>query len=95
MKSLQEKIEEIRRKPEHIRLRYAIVCVAAAMVLIIAVWLLSVKQHFSGMSRPEVLDQAGENFQNWGQDVENSFKSLEEGVNEGLRKSEEVTEGSE
>jgi hypothetical protein len=41
--SLQEKIEVMRREPEHVRMRYVIVCVSVTMILIFGVWLLAVE----------------------------------------------------
>jgi hypothetical protein len=80
MKSLQEKIEEIRQKPEHIRFRYVMVLVSVTMVVMVMIWLLSVQRNFSEMSQPSVLNDAQKDLQMWGQDVENSLKSLEEGA---------------
>lgn len=39
---LQDKIEEIRRKPEHIRIRYVWACVSVSMVFVIAIWIISI-----------------------------------------------------
>lgn len=41
--SLQNKIEEIRKKPEHIRLRYVWAMVAISMFFIIIIWFFSLK----------------------------------------------------
>lgn len=41
MFNISKKIEEIRRKPEHIRLRYAWLCVGVSMVFILIVWFFS------------------------------------------------------
>lgn len=41
--SLQKKIEAMRRKPEHVRARYVIVCVSLSMVLIFGIWLLAMQ----------------------------------------------------
>lgn len=41
--SLQKKIEAIRREPEHVRRRYAVICVSFSMLLIFGIWLLSVE----------------------------------------------------
>ena len=43
-------IESVRQKPEPIRRRYAIVCVAISMALVIGVWLLSVGESFRNIS---------------------------------------------
>lgn len=42
--SLQEKIEAMRREPEHIRTRYVIVCVSCSMILIVGIWLLAMQE---------------------------------------------------
>jgi len=39
--NLYEKIEEIRSKPEHIRMRYVWAMVAISMVFVIAIWFFS------------------------------------------------------
>ena len=41
--SLQRKIEAVRQEPEHIRRRYAMICVSFSMLLIFGIWLLSVQ----------------------------------------------------
>ena len=40
--SLGEKIEAIRKEPEHVRRRYVVLCVSVAMVYVVGIWLLSV-----------------------------------------------------
>lgn len=40
---LIEKIEEIRKKPDHVKLRYVWLFVIICMALIISIWLLSVR----------------------------------------------------
>lgn len=58
--NLYDKIDEIRRKPEHIRMRYVWVCVSISMVFVLAVWALSIKSR-SYQYRMEVPGQvAGE-----------------------------------
>lgn len=41
--NLYDKIEEIRRKPEHIRMRYVWSCVVISMVFVLTIWVLSSK----------------------------------------------------
>lgn len=41
--SIGDKIEEIRKKPEHIRMRYVWFFVFLSMIFVIAIWLFSVK----------------------------------------------------
>lgn len=51
MERLEQWIESVRQKPEHIRVRYVIGCVAASMVLVIGVWLLSVSEGFKNVAQ--------------------------------------------
>lgn len=44
---LQKKIEEIRRQPEAVRMRYAMIGVSVSMVFIFGIWLLSVQDGVS------------------------------------------------
>lgn len=46
MVNLHEKIEEIRKKPEHVRFRYAWISVAIFMTIIIAAWIVSLKASY-------------------------------------------------
>ena len=46
MKGIEHKIKEIRRQPEHIRLRYVWGSVVVCMVAIIVIWFLSIKVNF-------------------------------------------------
>lgn len=41
---INRKIEEIRQKPEHVRLRYIWGLVAISMLFVITIWILSVKE---------------------------------------------------
>ncbi|GBE16610.1 hypothetical protein BMS3Abin15_00431 [bacterium BMS3Abin15] len=47
--NLDKKIEEIRRKPEYIRHRYVIGAVAVSMLLILIIWIFSIKESFKSM----------------------------------------------
>ncbi len=42
-----KKIEQIREKPEHIRMRYVIICVTISTLLIVGVWVMSLKSSFN------------------------------------------------
>ena len=48
--NLSEKIEEIKRQPEHIRLRYVWFFVAVSMVAVVAIWILSIKANVGNVS---------------------------------------------
>lgn len=60
---INDKIEEIRRKPEHIRIRYVWMWVAISMVFVIAIWIVSIvaqnkKNSASEMTPdPQILEQ--------------------------------------
>ena len=47
---LNKKIDEIRSKPEHIRLRYVWGAVGICMFFILVFWIFSIKEIFSGMN---------------------------------------------
>jgi len=64
MSIIQIKIDEIRRKPEHIRVRYAWMYTAIAMVFVILIWVISFSAGKNDSSKenpaiiqPEVLSQ--------------------------------------
>ena len=44
---LMDKIEDIRRKPEHIRLRYVWAMVAISMIFVVAIWFFSLGSSIS------------------------------------------------
>jgi predicted PurR-regulated permease PerM len=79
--NLQDKIDEIRQKPEHIRLRYVWVLTAISMIFVIIIWILSAKSQLSGLSAPQltndqqgVLDEFGQQKQSI-QDATNQIKN--------------------
>ncbi len=43
---LSQKIDEIRKKPEHIRMRYVFASVLIAMIFIFLIWVFSVRESF-------------------------------------------------
>lgn len=44
--SIQDWVEEVKRKPEHIRHRYVIGCVTASMFFVLIIWSLTVTEGF-------------------------------------------------
>ena len=44
--NIQEKLEEIKRQPEHIRMRYVLASVFISMIFVLVVWIISLKQNF-------------------------------------------------
>ncbi len=67
---LQSKIEEIRRKPEHIRRRYVIILVAICMVFVIIFWIFSLDINW----RDSRSNQTEDNFINELNDNKQSIK---------------------
>lgn len=67
--NLRDKIEEIRKKPEHIKIRYVWGSVAISMLFIIIIWI------FSWQTAPAE-KKTGDNFG----ELKNSFKELNKGV---------------
>lgn len=57
--NIQDKIEEIRSKPEHIRLRYAYLLTAISAILIIAIWVVSLSGRESEESDSGLEEGAG------------------------------------
>lgn len=46
---IQDKIEEIRRQPEHIRMRYVIGIVAVIMFFVVLIWIITVRENMASM----------------------------------------------
>jgi len=72
--SIQDKIDEIRKKPEHIRIRYVWMWVAISMVLIIVIWIVSIvtQNRDSNAEKSLYNSQVLEQFQNKKKSIENS-----------------------
>ena len=47
--NIQEKLEEIKKQPEHIRMRYVIAFVSISMFFVLVVWVISLKQNFKSI----------------------------------------------
>jgi Tfp pilus assembly protein PilN len=66
MLDINKKIEEIRRKPEHERMRYVWGSVAVCMVFVFLVWILSVKislQKNAGKIQPQNIPDISQQLQ--------------------------------
>jgi hypothetical protein len=84
-----EKVEEIRKKPEHIRMRYVWFFVAVSMVFVIALWIISLnvsqkESQFvptdSNLFNSNIIDQFGEQkkvFDETQKEVKDSLSNLE------------------
>ena len=79
---IKEKIEEIRSKPEHIRMRYVWGSVAVSMIFIIIIWIFSILTMFnnsSSQSQSPDLSPIKDQLQNFKNDVP-SIQNISEGV---------------
>lgn len=54
---INKKIEEIRQKPEHERVRYVFGAVAISMFFLIVIWVISLKDSFK--TKQSYLDETG------------------------------------
>jgi len=73
--NINKKIEEIRQKPEHERLRYVWGSVAVCMVFVFLIWILSVRlsiQKTADQSQTQPLPDIGKQLQ----DIKNAAPSL-------------------
>lgn len=57
-----EKIEYVRRQPEHIRMRYLLGCLSVSMLFILVIWILTLHESFTAISKdaPNVIEQGKE-----------------------------------
>ena len=66
---ISEKIEEIRRQPEHMRIRYVWGCVAISMFIVLILWIFSIASMFaeeknsSSQTATEIIPSMGEQLQ--------------------------------
>lgn len=86
-----DKIEEIRQKPEHERIRYVWGMVSVSMIFIVFIWLFSFKSMFRGEDRinsgsDTVIEMEKNNLEMSPDRIENGIK--EEAAKETLQESE-------
>jgi ABC-type glycerol-3-phosphate transport system permease component len=83
---IQDKINEIRKKPEHIRIRYAWACAAGVTFLVIIIWIFSL----SSKNQDEIINQEFftpeqmkpiEDLKTSGSELKNATEKLKESVN--------------
>jgi hypothetical protein len=82
--NISKKIEEIRQKPENIRMRYVWFFVAVSMLIIIIIWIFSLKEAFAPSETSEnqpVLPNLQESFQEI-QNIKKEAPSIQEMINE-------------
>ncbi len=90
---INRKIEEIRQKPEHIRLRYIWGLVAISMLFIITIWVLSVKESAKSLnSDNNNLPDIGQSLQEI-DSIRNSAPSIDE-LSENIQNSANTIEES-
>lgn len=84
--SISDKIEEIRKKPEHIRLRYVWFGVAIVMLFVIIIWLFSLQEIFKKtVPQPD----NSESFQKQWEKARGNMPSIEEFMKNGSENSAE------
>lgn len=79
--SLIEKIEEIRKKPEHIKMRYVWLCVIVCMFLIVAIWFLSIKADINEASlKNKATNQETDEIKQSGSELLNEIENQKEAL---------------
>jgi len=97
--SLTEKIEAIRRKPEHIRLRYVWFLVVLSMTFIFIIWIFSLKSQpvstpvvQENFISPDLTDELQNQKESW-QETQQQFKNtLNEAQNPAIQPPPDPTE---
>lgn len=80
---INSKIEEIRRKPEHIRVRYFWVTMIISIIFVLFLWIFSLKENLSSISiqnesTSEITEQIKEEFSNTQSSITDSFQKSSE-----------------
>ncbi|HLN19378.1 MAG TPA: hypothetical protein VK255_04400 [Patescibacteria group bacterium] len=87
MSFIQSKIDEIRKKPEHIRIRYAWACAAGVTFLVVIIWMISLS---ANNTKEEITNQEFftpeemkpiEDLKTSGQDLKNATDQLKNSAN--------------
>mgnify|MGYP006936277095 CR=1 FL=1 len=76
--NLIKKIEEVRRQPEHVRMRYVWTCVAISMMFVVFLWLFSIKIMFSQTKENAVSSGAVRDFSEQLNEFKESVSSLKD-----------------
>lgn len=79
-----EKLDEIRKKPEHIRMRYVFALVAVSMILVVAIWIFSLSgERNEGVPMPESFyGDTLSDVNKQADSVKNSVNNLKSAVNQ-------------
>lgn len=85
---LGRKIEEIRKKPEHIRIRYVWTFVAVSMLFIIIIWIFSLSESFKKIKPLE-----GQTFPDLKQNLEDlkAFDEINPSINDMLKNTQDAS----
>lgn len=80
---INSKIEEIRRKPEHIRVRYFWATMIISIIFVLFLWIFSLKENLSSISiqnesTSEITEQIKEEFSNTQSSITDSFQKSSE-----------------
>ena len=85
--NIQDKIDEIRKKPEHIRIRYVWMWVAICMVFIVTIWIISIiaqnkesesENNFSNKQFLEQFQSEKKSIEDSTSQIRNNFKQVQE-----------------
>lgn len=79
-----QSLEEIRKKPEHIRIRYIFGCVFVSMIFILFLWIASLKQNFEniGDSATDKNPSLPADVQDTLKEIKKQSKNLQENLSE-------------
>jgi len=84
---IQNKINEIRRKPEYIRIRYAWACAASVTFLVIIIWIVSLtaKNEADEITNQEIFTpeqlEPIDNLKTEGTNLKNATEKLKDSIN--------------
>lgn len=84
---IAEKLEEIRKQPEHIRMRYLLACVFVCMVFVFFLWVVSLRQNFENMRNDDAVQKTmvPEDLQKAMKDIEQQSKEIKDAIsNQGV-----------
>jgi hypothetical protein len=70
---MESKVKEIRKQPEHIRMKYVWICMGISMFIIIFIWLLTMKTTILNIDSPAT-SETSESFEELQQQIQNINK---------------------
>lgn len=78
--NISKKIEEIRKQPENVRIRWVIICVSVSMIAIFAIWIFSMTMMFRKDAKTEAITGSS-GLENQLQDIKKQSESLKDYIN--------------